>query len=114
VSGLDDPDWDPVPMSPSSPGCSAGTKTGRGHAGHCGAPVVYAAVWREPHTRHRWRVFLCAAHGAQREVLAVVDNIRELTDPDREALKLRRSRWATAQAGKGWVPPKPLPPTTSG
>lgn len=100
-----------IPIAAGRAGCCAGTTDDVGHAAHCGALVLYAGRWRDPHRRHLWRVFLCAPH---RELLAddrggPVTDVRELLDRDRGALQLRRDREADALAGDGWTPPRPLP-----
>jgi hypothetical protein len=61
----------------------------------------------DPRDRERWRVFAGAAH-ADRSQGPGWRDLGPLDDAARAGLDNCRSRWADAQARKGWRPPRPM------
>lgn len=104
VAAVPVPGVEPIPLNPQLPGCSAAVTVNQGQARECFGEPTHAAVWTVPHTGTSWRVFLCDLP-AHRDAVPCA---RPLTKADREALALRKERWADAIAGRGWIPPKPL------
>jgi hypothetical protein len=95
---------DPLPMSPSAPGCAFSARAAAGQWRTCEGAPEWSAVWTCPRTRQRWRTYACAAHRDQ------LDDPHPLDDPDRAELADRQAHWAAALAGQGWWPPQPMEP----
>jgi hypothetical protein len=93
---------DPVPLRPAA-GCAAAVHRASGQFASCMGQPVYAAVWREPHTRRRWQLFLCSVHRG------AVEGAHPITDAEQVELQRRREAEQRALRGGGWAPPKPLP-----
>ena len=99
---------EPLPFSPSAPGCAFSVHVRAGQWGGCEGQPSITGVWASPQGE-RWRVFACTAH-AYRFDGAQWRDVGPLDDATRSELTDRRARWAAALAGKEWRPPRPMEP----
>jgi hypothetical protein len=101
---------EPLPFSPSAPGCAFSTHVRAGQWGACGGRPAVTGVWTSPRTRERWRVFGCAAHADRLVDDPECRDVGPLDDAAKTELADRRERWQAALDGKGWRPPAPMEP----
>jgi hypothetical protein len=100
---------EPLPFSPSAPGCAYSVHVHAGQWGTCEGRPSVTGVWTSPRDRERWRAFACAAH-ADRFDGPEWHDVGPLHDVAAAELADRRARWADALTGKGWRPPRPMEP----
>ena len=86
-------DDDPVPLRPAA-GRAAAVHRHSGQWASCPGVPTHAAVWLVPHSRKRWKVFLCGNHCGE------VDSAWLITEDDRSELEYRREQERLALAGK--------------
>jgi hypothetical protein len=98
---------EPLPFSPSAPGCAFSVHERAGQWGSCGGRPAVTGIWTCARNRQRWRAYACAAH-ADRFDGPEWHNVGPLDEAATAELHDRRERWADALAGKGWRPPQPL------
>ena len=92
---------DPTPLRPAA-GCAAAVHRHSGQWASCPGVPMHASVWLVPHSRKRWKVFLCDAHRGE------VDGAWTLTEDDRTELEHRRRQEQLGLSGKPYQRARPL------
>ena len=101
-------DREPLPFSPSAPGCAFSAHVRAGQLGACDGRPTVTGVWTSPRTRERWRVFGCAIHADRLADDPECCDVGPLDNAARAELADRRERWQAALDGKGRRPPEPM------